>query len=148
MIDDTDRRIVNALQDGFPLAAHPFAVTAQELGIDEDELIARVANLLDTGVVTRFGPFLNAENVGGGFCLCAIAVPEDQWAATLDFVNALPEVAHNYRREHRLNMWFVLAVEDRDEIAAVGRRIEAATGLAVLLLPKEREYFLDMRIVA
>ena len=148
MIDETDRRIVNALQDGFPLVSRPFAIKAQELGLDEDELIARVARLRETDVVTRFGPFLNAEKFGGGFCLCAMAVPEDRWAPTLDFVNAQPEVAHNYRRVHRLNMWFVLAVEGSDEIAAVGRRIEAATGLAVLLFPKEREYFLDMRVVA
>lgn len=148
MIDDTDRHIVNALQEGFPLAARPFAIKARELGLDEDDLIARVARLRETGIVTRFGPFLNAENFGGGFCLCAMSVPQDRWAATVALVNAQPEVAHNYRREHRLNMWFVLAVEDRDEIAAVARRIEAASGLDVLLFPKEREYFLDMRVVA
>ena len=148
MIDETDRHIVNALQDGFPLASRPFAIKARGLGIDEDDLISRVARLRASGVVTRFGPFLNAENFGGGFCLCAMAVPQDKWATAVDIVNAQPEVAHNYRREHRLNMWFVLAVEDRDEIANVARRIEATTGLAVLLFPKEREYFLDMRVSA
>ena len=148
MIDETDRHIVNALQDGFPLASRPFAIKARELGIDEDELVSRVESLRARGVVTRFGPFLNAENFGGGFCLCAMAVPQDKWATAVDIVNAQPEVAHNYRREHRLNMWFVLAVEDRDEIANVARRIEATTGLAVLLFPKEREYFLDMRVSA
>ncbi|HMN73179.1 MAG TPA: AsnC family transcriptional regulator [Rhodoblastus sp.] len=148
MIDETDRRIVNALQDGFPLAARPFAIKARELGIGEDELIARVAHLRASGLVTRFGPFLNAENIGGDFCLCAMAVPPEKWAAMVDLINAQREVAHNYRREHRLNMWFVLAVEDRGEIAAVARRIETASGLEVLLFPKEREYFLDMRIPA
>lgn len=148
MIDETDRRIVNALQEGFPLTPRPFATKAAELGLAEEDLIARVARLRETGVVTRFGPFLNAENIGGGFCLCAMATPAEKWEATVAFVNAQREVAHNYRREHRLNMWFVLAVEDRAEIEAVARRIEAATGIDVLLFPKEREYFLDMRIPA
>ena len=148
MIDDTDRRIVNALQEGFPLVSRPFAAKAVELGLDEDDLIARVARLRETGTVTRFGPFLNAENIGGGFCLCAMDVPPEKWESTLSFVNAQREVAHNYRRDHRLNMWFVLAVEDRGEIEAVARRIEATTRLEVLLFPKEREYFLDMRIPA
>ncbi len=148
MIDETDRRIVNALQDGFPLLARPFAAKAAELGLEEGDLIARVARLRETGVVTRFGPFLNAENIGGGFCLCAMAVPPEKWEAAVALVNAQREVAHNYRREHELNMWFVLAVEDRAEIEAVARRIEAETGLAVLLFPKEREYFLDMRVPA
>lgn len=148
MIDETDRRIINALQDGFPLVPRPFAAKAAELGLDEEDLIARVARLREDGTVTRFGPFLNAENIGGGFCLCAMAVPADKWEATVAFVNAQREVAHNYRREHALNMWFVLAVEDRAEIEAAARRIEAATGLDVLLFPKEREYFLDMRVLA
>ena len=148
MIDDTDRQIVNALQEGFPLVSRPFAAKAAELGMAEDDLIVRVARLREHGVVTRFGPFLNAENIGGGFCLCAMTVPPDRWDTTVEFVNAQREVAHNYRREHELNMWFVLAVEDRAEIEAVARRIEAATGIDVLLFPKEREYFLDMRVPA
>lgn len=148
MVDEIDRRIVNALQADFPLCARPFAAKAEELGIGEDDLIARIARLRADGIITRFGPFLNAENIGGGFCLCAMAVPDDAWPATLAFVNAQAEVAHNYRRDHRLNMWFVLAVEELGEIPAVARRIEAATGIAVLLFPKEREYFLDMRVVA
>lgn len=148
MIDETDRRIVNALQEGFPLVPRPFAGKAAELGVSEGELIARVARLREDGTATRFGPFLNAENIGGGFCLCAMAVPAEKWEATVAFVNAQREVAHNYRREHALNMWFVLAVEDRADIEAAARRIEASTGLDVLLFPKEREYFLDMRVQA
>ncbi len=148
MIDEIDRRIVNALQEGFPLVSRPFAAKARELDLDEAELMRRISRLRDDGVITRFGPFLNAENIGGGFCLCAMAVPASQWDATVAFVNAQCEVAHNYRRDHRYNMWFVLAVEDRAEIDAVARRIEAETGLDVLLFPKEREYFLDMRVTA
>lgn len=148
MIDETDRRIVNALQDGFPLIARPFAAKAAELGLTEDELIARVSRLREGGIVTRFGPFLNAENIGGGFCLCAMAVPPEKWEETVALVNGQREVAHNYRRAHALNMWFVLAVEDRAEIEAVARRIEEACGLDVLLFPKEREFFLDMRVPA
>ena len=148
MIDAVDRAIVNALQEGFPLEPRPFLRKAAELGLSEDELIARMARLRETGVVTRFGPFFNAENIGGGFCLCAMAAPADRWDETLAVVNAQREVAHNYRRDHELNMWFVLAVEQWSEIEAVARRIEQATGLDVYLFPKEREYFLDMRVQA
>lgn len=148
MIDDVDRTIVNALQEGFPLAPRPFALCAERLGLAEDDLIGRIARLRETGVVTRFGPFFNAENIGGGFCLCAMSVPPERWDEVATLVNAQDEVAHNYRREHDLNMWFVLAVEDRAEIEAVARRIERATDLVVYLFPKEREYFLDMRVEA
>jgi hypothetical protein len=61
-------------------------------------------------------------------------------------VNRRVEVAHNYRREHALNMWFVLAAADPAEVAACLRAIEQETGLPVLAFPKEREYFLEMKL--
>jgi DNA-binding Lrp family transcriptional regulator len=146
--DDTDRRLINALQGEFPLTESPFADIGAALGLAEAEVIARVQSLLDDRVLTRFGPMFQIERMGGAFCLAAIAVPEARWAQAVEAVNAFPEVAHNYRREHALNMWFVLATETPAGIADCARRIEAATGLAVRLFPKEREYFVEMRLEA
>lgn len=146
--DDIDRRLINALQGEFPLSERPFAEVGAALGLSEDAVIARLQSLLDDRVLTRFGPMYQIERMGGAFCLAAIAVPEAQWSGTVEAVNAFPEVAHNYRREHALNMWFVLATETPDGIADCARRIEAATGLVVHLFPKEREYFVEMRLEA
>jgi hypothetical protein len=63
-------------------------------------------------------------------------------------VNARPEVAHNYERTHRLNMWFVLATETPDGIRRVAREIEEETGLKVFRFPKEREFFVGFRVAA
>lgn len=146
--DALDRRLINALQGGFPLTETPFADVAAVLGVDEAELLARLQALLDDRVLTRFGPMFQIERMGGAFCLAAMAVPERDWQAVVETVNACPEVAHNYRREHRLNMWFVLATETPAGIAEVAQRIEAATGHAVHLFPKEREYFVEMKLEA
>ncbi|HMV92352.1 MAG TPA: AsnC family transcriptional regulator [Thauera aminoaromatica] len=146
--DDTDRRLINAIQGEFPLSERPFAEVGVLLGLAEDEVIARLQSLLDDRVLTRFGPMYQIERMGGAFCLAAIAVPEAQWTSVVEAVNAFPEVAHNYRREHALNMWFVLATETPEGIADCARRIEAATGLVVHLFPKEREYFVEMRLEA
>lgn len=146
--DDTDRRLINAIQGEFPLSERPFAEVGARLGLAEDEVIARLQSLLEDRVLTRFGPMYQIERMGGAFCLAAIAVPEAQWTSAVEAVNAFPEVAHNYRREHALNMWFVLATETPEGIAECGRRIEAATGLVVHLFPKEREYFVEMRLEA
>ena len=146
--DDTDRRLINAIQGEVPLSERPFAEVGVLLGLAEDEVIARLQSLLDDRVLTRFGPMYQIERMGGAFCLAAIAVPEAQWTSVVEAVNAFPEVAHNYRREHALNMWFVLATETPEGIADCARRIEAATGLVVHLFPKEREYFVEMRLEA
>lgn len=145
-LDATDRAILNALQEGFPLSHRPFAEAAAALGIGEAELIGRLARLQAERIVTRFGPFLDAAALGGAVCLCAMAVPDDRFEAVAAAVNAHPEVAHNYARAHRLNMWFVLATETQAGIAATADLIEAETGLAVLRLPKLAEFFVRFRV--
>jgi len=147
-LDAVDRRIIDELQGGFPLSAAPYADAAARLGIGEADLLARLRRLLDTGVLTRFGPMYQIERMGGAFVLAALAVPESRWEEVVAAVNALPQVAHNYRREHRLNMWFVLATETPEGIAAAISRIEADTGLRVFAFPKEREYFVEMKLEA
>lgn len=148
VLDALDRRIINALQGGFPITDEPYREVAEQLGTTEAELLARLERLLADKVLTRFGPMFQIERLGGRFVLAALAVPEDRFAEVTELVNALPEVAHNYRREHRLNMWFVLATETPDGIADATRRIEAATGLPVFAFPKLQEFFVDMRLKA
>ena len=147
-LDDLDRRIINALQGGFPLCDEPYREVADRLGTTEAELLARLQWLLDARVLTRFGPMFQIERLGGRFVLAALAVPEERFDEVTALVNALPEVAHNYRREHRLNMWFVLATETPAGIAQAIARIEAATGLPVFAFPKLQEFFVDMRLKA
>jgi siroheme decarboxylase len=146
LLDATDRRIVNALQTGFPLCDEPYRAVAEQLGLEEADLLGRLRRLLDERVLTRFGPLYQVERMGGRFVLAALAVPEPDFERVTQVVNALPQVAHNYRREHRLNMWFVLATETPEEIASVIARIEAETGLPVFAFPKEREYFVALRL--
>lgn len=147
-MDDLDRRIINGLQGNFPVEPRPFRDAARNLGTDEATLLKRLGALLQQGVLTRFGPLYNADRLGGAFTLCAMSVPAAEFERVAALVNALPEVAHNYEREHRLNMWFVLATADPARIARTVARIEAETGCAVLELPKEAEYFVDLRLAA
>jgi len=147
-MDELDRAIVNGLQGGFPVCERPYAEAAARLGTDEATLIERLEALLADGTLTRFGPLFDAVALGGAFTLCALAVPPEDFERVAAIVNAFPEVAHNYERAHRLNMWFVLATEKPAGIARALRRIEAATGLAVLEFPKLDEYFVELRLTA
>jgi len=147
-MDELDRAIVNRLQGGFPLCARPFAAAAAELGTDEATLIACIGVLLDAGTLTRFGPLFDAERMGGAFTLCALRVPDEDFERVTALVNAHPEVAHNYARDHAFNMWFVLATAAPTDIARVIGAIEAETGLTVYDFPREAEYFIDLRLAA
>lgn len=147
-MDELDRRIINGLQGNFPIAPRPFREAARNLGTDEATLLNRLEALLEQGILTRFGPLYNADRLGGAFTLCAMSVPAADFERVAGLINALPEVAHNYEREHRLNMWFVLATGDPARITQITSRIESQTGCGVLELPKEAEYFVDLRLAA
>ncbi|BCX17502.1 MAG: protein NirG [Geminicoccaceae bacterium] len=143
-LDPVDRVIVVALQRGVPIVERPFAELAASLETTEEAVVARLARLVSTGLVSRFAPMLDAEKLGGAVSLCAMAVPPDRFDEVATILAAMPEVAHNYEREHRFNMWFVLAVERPEDLPKAIARIEAVTGLSVLDLPKLEEYRLEL----
>ncbi|AXS80614.1 Lrp/AsnC family transcriptional regulator [Dechloromonas sp. HYN0024] len=147
-LDAVDRQILAGLQGEFPVCERPYAEAAEQLGIAEEALLQRIESLLADKVLTRFGPMFQIERLGGAFVLAALAVPEARYDEVTALVNALPQVAHNYRREHALNMWFVLATETQAGIAQAISRLEADTGLPVYAFPKEREFFVEMKLEA
>ena len=143
-MDELDRRIINQLQGGFPVCERPFMEAAGELDTTESELITRIRCMLDDGLLTRFGPMYHAENMGGALSLCAMQVPAERFDEVAEQVNAFPEVAHNYQRNHDMNMWFVLATETPEQLDESLRRIEQATGLEVVNLPKKEEFYVGL----
>ena len=145
-LEAIDKALINRLQDGLPVVDRPFADMAADLDLAEEDVVARVERLLADGYLSRFGPMFQAERIGGSLSLVAMAVPDERFDAVAAQVNAHPEVAHNYRRAHRFNMWFVLATETPDEIAATLDRIEEETGLETLNLPKQQEFFVGLRL--
>lgn len=150
-LDRTDRAIIDAYQGGFPVVARPFEPAADaldEVAIDitATELLVRIRELDNEGILTRFGGLINAEEIGGTATLVAMHAPEDRFDEIADQVNAHREVAHNYEREHpHLNMWFVVSVADQTRVAEVLAAIEAETGRRTYNLPKQREFRVEAK---
>jgi len=147
-MDARDRELINALHGGVPIEERPYATIGKQLGLTETEVLERLQALLDDRTLTRFGPLYDATMLGGAFTLAAMAVPEERFDEVAEVVNGFPEVAHNYAREHALNMWFVIGVERPERIDEILRQINEETGLEVLNMPKEEEYFLELRLTA
>ena len=145
-LDAIDRALLAALQDGIPVCERPFTGAAATLGVDEVIVVERIEALLAGGLLSRFGPMFDVERLGGRFTLCAMAVPADRFEAVAALVNGYDETAHNYARDHRLNLWFVLATDDAARIAGVIADIERRSGLEVLDLPKQEEFFVGLRL--
>lgn len=141
-----EKKIINQLQGGFPICERPFKEAAQKLGITEQQLMESIEDLLDRKIISRFGPLFDIEKTGGAFCLCAVSTEKDDWKQTAEQLNSLPEVAHNYLRNHDYNLWFVLATESKQLMQSTIKHIEELTKLKVLALPKEKEFFIGLHL--
>lgn len=145
-MDQLDREIINNLQGEFPVQDRPFQIIAEQLGTSESEVMTRIRFMLDDGLLTRFGPMFNIDKMGGTFSLCALQVPAERFDEIAAKVNAFSEVAHNYERDHRLNMWFVIAAESAIELNEIIKKIEQATGLNVFNFPKQKEFYVNLQL--
>ena len=142
-LDALDRRLLDDFQSGIPLAPRPFAQMAEQLGVAEAEVIARLQRLTEAGAVSRVGPVFRPRQVGAS-TLAAMAVPPERLAEVATLVNGFPEVNHNYEREHDLNLWFVLTAPDQTRLERVLDEIGRRAGLPVLDLPMLAEYHIDL----
>ncbi len=140
---DLEKRLLDGCQRDFPLHPRPFAVIAERFGVTEETVIDTLAELQAAGIVGRIGAVLEPHTAGYS-TLAAMQVPAPLLPQIAAFVSAHPEVTHNYEREHRLNLWFVIAAPSRARVAAVIADIEYRTGLAVLDLPLLEAFHLDL----
>ena len=143
MLDATDFLLVNPWQRGFPLEPRPFREIGGKAGLSEHEAIARLERLRQQGVIDRVGPVFRPNTVGASV-LAAMAVPQERLAAVAELVSAQPGVNHNYEREHRYNLWFVVTGSTPAEIERTLSRVEQAAGLPALRLPLLEQFHADL----
>ena len=132
-LDPTDKRILNRIQSDFPIEARPYQAIAEELELTEAQVLKRVQELKEMGIIRRIGGNFVPHKVGFVSTLCAAKVPEDQIEAFARVVNRFPGVTHNYLRENELNIWFTFIAPSREEIARNLAEISEQTGIAPIL---------------
>ena len=135
--------LLNPWQHGFPLVPAPFAEIGETLGLDEAAVIAGFARLQAEGALSRIGGVFGAQ-AGGAGLLAAMAVPDERLAEVAATVSAHPGVNHNYEREHRFNLWFVMTGRDATAVEQAMQGLEQATGLPALRLRMQRAYRIDL----
>jgi DNA-binding Lrp family transcriptional regulator len=135
--------LLNRWQHGFPIVAAPFDAIAAACGRGEAEVIDAYCSALAGGALSRIGGVW-AAGAGGAALLCALAVPTHRLDAVAAQVDALPGVNHNYEREHRFNLWFVITGCDAATLHARLDTLEHEIGLRTLRLPMQRVYRIDL----
>jgi siroheme decarboxylase len=138
-----EKCLLNEYQRGFPLCSEPYAEIAAQLGVAEADVILTLEALQRRGFISRVGPVFAPQRAGAS-TLAALAVPADRLESVAELVSAFTEVNHNYQREHAWNLWFVVTAPDQQRVEQVLADIGSATGLAVLNLPLERAFYIDL----
>lgn len=141
--DPLDFALLNDFQRGFPLVAEPWAAIAARLGCGAGDVLARLERLRDGGKISRVGPVFAPNRIGAS-TLAAMAVPVGDLPRVVAIVNAFAGVNHNYRREHRYNLWFVASSTDEAALARLLADMGAATGCPPIALPLLEEFHIDL----
>ncbi len=142
-MDDIDKSLLNDFQRDFPLCERPYEMLADKLSITEEEVLTRLNRLKADGHISRIGGIVKPGSVGAS-TLAAIEVPKHRIDEVADYINNRVEVNHNYLREHKFNMWFVLNCSNQAAMKTTIEEIEADTGLTVLVLPMLQDFHLDL----
>jgi len=148
-LDLIDRRLLEEAQDEFPLTVRPWASIGNDLGITEKEVMERLSNLFQRGIIRKIGPVLDAKRVGlHASTLIAMKVPENRIQNVANLVSKYKEVSHCYQREHEYNFWFTIAAHNEIELEKMLEEIRRGADIAeddVLNLPSTRVFKIDVR---
>lgn len=137
---ETDFRLLNEFQRGFPLASRPYAHIAEQLGVTEQVVLERLAVLRRDGAISRIGAVF-APGALGASTLAALEVAPERLNEVAAQVSARSEVNHNYERENRINLWFVVTAASIERLNAVLGEIEAQAACGPLLALRLVEEF-------
>ncbi len=138
-----EKQLLNDFQQDFPLTPRPFLAIARQLAVTEQDVLEAMRLLSDQGLVQRIGGIIQPNTIGKSL-LAAVSVPGSELDTIARIINQYPEVNHNYERENRLNLWFVLMAEDDHHLQAVIDDIEQRIGYQVLKFPLLRDFYINL----
>ena len=143
-MDSIDKKILNSIQKEFPVAAEPFKVIAERVGITEDEVLERISKLKQEGIIRRIGAVFDSRKMCFVSTLCTACVPEEKLKAFVEAVNSYAGVTHNYRRNHEYNVWFTFIAPDEETLEKFLAEIRDRTGVIdIISMPAVRTFKID-----
>ena len=143
MLSTLDKQLLNNFQQDFPLSAKPYEEIAHSLGVTEEEVLFAFEQLNQQQFISRIGLVIPPNHIGVS-SLVAMNIPSEQLQWVAKIINKYPEVNHNYERENRFNLWFVLMAKDESHLQATIENIEIKTGFKAMKLPMLVDYYINL----
>ena len=133
-LDEADKKVICALQKEFPLVTAPYRQMAAEIGMEEQEFLARMKRLLDSGIIRKMGAVLRHREVGYvANVLCAWEVPADRLAEIAVNMSKHAAVSHCYDRQTApawpYNLYTMIHATSRAECEEIAQELGEANGV-------------------
>ena len=147
-MDELDWRILEALQNDFPLNTKPYEIIADKLKIPCDELCSRIERMMSEGVIRRIGASLDSRKFGFCSTLAAVSIEPNLVDKAAEIIVLFPEVTHSYLRKDDFNIWFTIIATDEERLVEILEEIRTALSIDtsdILNLPVKRLFKLDAR---
>jgi len=127
-MDAIDRRLLNLIQKDFPLVARPFAAIGEQLGISEEDVLARARRLKKGGVIRQISAIFDSRRLGYSSTLVTMDIPEEHIDESASRISQHSGVSHNYKRDHSFNLWFTLTLPPGADLEAEVTRLSDVAG--------------------
>jgi DNA-binding Lrp family transcriptional regulator len=147
-LDEVDRKLLQILQDDFPLALNPWQAMARRLGLSRSEVMDRTRRLMNLGIIRRIGGTIDRRKMGfKASTLVLMKPPRGKLEEVAEELTKLESVTHNYQRIHEFPLWVTLVARDESELEKLVAKVrELGRGAEVLSLPTKRIFKVSMKL--
>ncbi|MBI4313661.1 MAG: Lrp/AsnC family transcriptional regulator [Candidatus Omnitrophica bacterium] len=146
-MDNTDKKLLNLIQQDFPCAPRPFEELGKKAQLSGEETIRRIRALKDEGVIRQIGAIFDTRRMGYASSLVAMKIAPERLDEAAAVINEHPGVSHNYGRNHDYNLWFTIALPPTVSLErTVNRLHELAGAQKTRLLPTLRLFKIGVQL--
>ncbi len=148
-MDELDRDLLQAVQDGFPVCPAPYDEIAGRCGTSPEEAERRIAAMRDEGIIRRLGAVLDSRAIGMVTMLVSADVEPDAVDRVAAHVDGFDSVTHSYLREGHPNLWFALVAPSQEAVDAMVDGVRDLPGVnSIHQLPATKLYKLGVKVDA
>lgn len=145
-LTDLDKKLLNLLQGKLQIVQRPFRLIGEELGLTEEQVLARLRLLKEEGYIRKIGAFFNSDELGYQGTLVALKVQPELMEETAMFINQFPGITHNYGREGEYNLWFTLITPNERLRQDILTQIRSLPGVeAAMDLSARKKYKINVQ---
>lgn len=150
-LSDTERSVINQLQQDLPLTPMPFNAIAEQAGMNVQPFLARCQLLQQRGIIRRFSASINHNHAGfaANAMACWIAPPDKVDAAGYKLAS-FKQVSHCYQRKTsplwRYNIFAVIHGRSKEICQEIADRASHETRLTSYVLLYSTKEFKKTRV--